>query len=141
MTRIDFYFNAANKVEVVCKLVFKALAADKCIFIYTRDEAQLRSLDSYLWAAHPLSFLPHVSSGHKLAAKSPVVLGGVPDKLSRPDVLINFTSETPDWFGRFDRLLEVVTDDLHDKEMARNRFRQFKSMGYPVEVHDLMAAK
>lgn len=122
-------------------MVFKALVADKCIFIYSRDEVQLRYLDSYLWAAHPLSFLPHVSSGHKLVAKSPVVFGGDPDRLSRSDILINISGETQDWFGRFDRLLEIVTDDLQDKEMARNRFRHFKSMGYPVEVHDLMAPK
>jgi DNA polymerase-3 subunit chi len=141
MTRIDFYLNAANKADVVRKLVVKALAADKYMFILTRDDAEKKYLDSFFWTSLPYSFLPHVCSEHVMANKTPVLLGRDPGKLYRPDILINFAGEIPEWLARFNRLLEVVTDDLHDKESARTRYRNYKSMGYQVEVHDLLVQK
>lgn len=140
MTRIDFYFNVASKAEVARKLAAKALHAEKHILIFTRDKTRARELDASLWASPQLSFLPHVLCGHPLAAKTPVLIGDDPEKLQRPDVLINITAEIPDCFARFDRLLEIVTEDPLDKEAARNRFRYFRERGYPLEVHDLKAS-
>jgi DNA polymerase-3 subunit chi len=87
-----------------------------------------------------LSFLPHVLCGHRLADKTPILIGDNPGKMLRPDVLINLDVETPEWFARFSRLLEIVTEDLQDKEMARRRFRYFKERGYSLDVHDLKAS-
>ncbi|MDP2786849.1 MAG: DNA polymerase III subunit chi [Pseudomonadota bacterium] len=140
MTRIDFYLNASSKAEVVRKLASKAFHAEKRILIFTRDEVRARELDAYLWTSQQFSFLPHVLCGHRLADKTPVLIGDDPEKLLRPDVLINVAAEIPDWFSRFDRLLEIVTEDPLDKEVARNRFRYFKERGYPLEIHDLKAS-
>jgi len=141
MTRIDFYFNASSKAEVARKLASKALHAGSQILIFTRDHARARELDVYFWTSHQLSFLPHVLCGHRLADKTPILIGDDPGNLRRPDVLINLDAETPDCFTRFDRMLEIVTDDPQDKEMARSRFRYFKERGYSLDVHDLSAAR
>lgn len=140
MTRIDFYLNAASKNEVTRKLVSKALHTGSHIFIFTRDEEHARELDTYFWTSQQLSFLPHVLCGHRLADKTPILIGDDPGKMLRPDVLINLDVETPEWFARFSRLLEIVTEDLQDKEMARRRFRYFKERGYSLDVHDLKAS-
>jgi len=141
MTRIDFYLNASSKVEVARKLASKALHAGSHILVFTRDLAHARDVDDYFWSSHQLSFLPHVLCGHRLANKTPILIGDDPEKLLLPDVLINLADITPDCFSRFDRLLEIVAEDEGDKERARGRFRYFKERGYSLEVHDLKTSQ
>jgi DNA polymerase-3 subunit chi len=137
MTRIDFYTNAASKDDVARKLIVKAFKAKQYVFVYTQDHHQARALDEYLWTSPQLSFLPHVLCGHPLAAKSPVIIGDDPKIAHRTDVLLNIGVDIPDSFPRFERLLEIVTEELDDKELARGRFRYYKERGYSLEVHDL----
>lgn len=141
MTRIDFYLNASSKLEVARKLASKALHVGSHILVFTRDVSLAREVDEYFWTSHHLSFLPHVLCEHRFADKTPILIGNDPGKLLRPDVLINLAEETPDCFGRFDRLLEIVTEDQVDKERARSRFRYFKERGYSLDVHDLRASQ
>lgn len=137
MTRIDFYLNAPSKIEIARKLAGKAICNNSKVMIYTQDEAFAREIDGYLWASPVQSFLPHALCGHKLAFKSPILIGANHVELSQPDVLINLDADVPDWFSRFGRLLEIVTVDPHDKDRARIRFRRFKENGYSLDVHDL----
>lgn len=139
MTRIDFYLNASSKDEVARKLAFKAMQVGSQVLVFTRDEVRAREVDEYFWTSQLLSFLPHVPCGHRLADKTPILIGDDPGKLQRPDVLINLAFEAPECFSRFDRLLEIVTEDERDKEMARRRFRYFKDRGYSLAVHDMKA--
>lgn len=137
MTRIDFYLKAAIKLEVARKLIAKAFKSGCCIFVYTRDQGRARELDDYLWISPHLSFLPHVVSGHPLTSKSPVLIGDEPNLIQRSDVLINFEHEVPENFSRFERVLEIVTEEQVDIETARSRFRYYKERGYLIDVHDL----
>jgi DNA polymerase-3 subunit chi len=137
MTRIDFYFNAPSKTDVARKLTAKAFGAGLNVLIYPRDAAQAQELDTVFWTAQQLSFLPHVRCGHPLARQTPILIGGDPDELGHADVLISLAEETPEFFGRFQRLLEVVSSEEADRERARQRFRFFKQRGYPLETHDL----
>ncbi len=141
MTRIDFYFNAPNKAEVARKLACKAINSGSHVLIFIPDESRARDLDAYFWTSPQLSFLPHARCHHQLADRTPILIGDDPGKLARPDVLINLASEIPDWFSRFDRLLEIVTEDSSDKELARIRFRYYKERGYSLSDHDLTASK
>lgn len=139
MTRVDFYLKAASKVEVARKLAAKAFKSGKYIFIYTCNRGLTAELDSHFWLSPPLSFLPHVASGHLLSTKSPVLIGDDPFGLQRFDVLINCDRDVPEYFSRFDRVLEIVTEDSNDISVARDRFRHYKERGYLLDVHDLSA--
>jgi DNA polymerase-3 subunit chi len=139
MTRIDYYLNAPNKSLVARKLAVKAFHAGKYTLMFTRDVDQIRELDASFWTSPILSFIPHVQCGHALANKSPVLIGADPVVLARPDVLINLAPEIPDCFARFDRMLEIVSEDEADKAEARKRFRYYKERGYAIDVHDLKA--
>jgi DNA polymerase-3 subunit chi len=140
VTRITFYFNAPDKLEVARKLASKAFQSGQRALVYTPDPAQAQALDQGFWTAQQLSFLPHVRCDHPLAAETPILIGDNPDALGRADVLINLAAEPPAFFGRFERLLEIVTTDPMDRERARARFRFFKERGYALESHDLGAA-
>lgn len=137
MTRVGFYFNAASKAEVARRLSVKAWQAGKQVLIYTQNEALAREVDATLWTDQSLSFLPHVRCGHPLAKETPILIGSEAEALSSPDVLINLDAESPPFFSRFERLLEVVTGDLADRDAARQRYRFYKDRGYPLETVDL----
>lgn len=141
MTRIDFYFNAGDKYEVMRKLVVKILQAGKSVFIFTRDAASRKRIDQYLWSTLPLSFIPHVECTHPLASYTPVVIGENLSILLKPEVLLNFDKDLPDGFARFERMLEIVSENADDRILSRDRFRFFKERGYPVFTHDLKADK
>jgi DNA polymerase-3 subunit chi len=137
MTRIDFYFNAPDKAEIARKLATKAFNSGQNVLVYTRDAALAQTLDATFWSAQQLSFLPHVRCGHPLARQTPILIGADPDELPSADILISLADEPPEFFGRFQRLLEVVSTAEEDRERARQRFRFFKQRGYPLETHDL----
>ncbi len=141
MTRIDFYFNAPGKAEVARKLANKTFQTGQQALVYTRQPAKGQELDTLFWTAQQLSFLPHVRCGHALARETPILIGDNPDELSSADVLINLEDETPAFFSRFARVMEIVTTDLEDREHARARLRFFKERGYQVDTHDLTATK
>jgi len=139
MTRVDFYFNAPAKAEVARKLATKSFQAGQQALVYSRQAQQCQTLDGLFWTAQQLSFLPHVRCGHPLARETPILIGDDPDELASADVLINLEDETPAFFGRFARVLEIVTLDETDRERARVRLRFFRERGYQVDTHDLTA--
>ena len=55
------------------------------------------------------------------------------------EVLLNLHSDVPEGFGRFDRLVEVVSaQDEADRAQARTRWRHYASRGYAIAHHDLV---
>jgi DNA polymerase-3 subunit chi len=137
MTRVDFYFNAADRLEVVRKLGAKAYQAGKCALLYTEDADVARDLDVGLWTSPALSFLPHVRCGHALARQTPVLIGADADELRSPDVIINLDPQWPACFSRFERLIEVVGRDEADRQAARQRYRFYQERGYALNNVDL----
>lgn len=83
MTRIDFYSNTRDKLEIVRKLVLKALETRQCVLIHAPDTQLAGEVDAYLWTHPPLSFLPHVRSGHPMARQTPVLIGDDPDEFGQ----------------------------------------------------------
>jgi DNA polymerase III subunit chi len=141
MTRIDFYFNAPGKAEVARKLAAKTFQAGQQALVYARQPSRCQELDGLFWTAQQLSFLPHVRCGHPLARQTPILIGDNPDELASADVLINMEDDTPEFFSRFTRVMEIVTAEINDRERARDRLRFFRERGYQVDTHDLAAAK
>jgi len=137
MTRVDFYFHANDKLDVIIKLLQKAAISGFHTFVYLRDSYLLSKYDQLIWQSRPLSFIPHVLFDHPLAGKTPIVLGADPANIIKFDVLINLEPVIRDYFSRFDRVLEVVTEELEDIELSRDHYRFFKQRGYPIYTHDL----
>ena len=136
MTSIDFYFNAADRLQVACRLAAKALAERKRVLIYAPDAELATKLDRLMWTWPATGFLPHCSAHDALAAETPVLIGG-DDEAAEIPILLNLSTDCPPHFASFERLLEVVGTDEADREPARDRFRMYKSRGYAVASHDL----
>lgn len=137
MTRVDFHFNAQDKLFYACRLLRKAWGTGARVVV-TGEPDLLRDLDVELWKFSPLDFIPHCyrTADEKLLARTPVVLADSPRTAPHQEVLVNLGAEVPDGFERFERLIEVVTEDPDDRQRARARWRHYKDRGYAVEAAD-----
>lgn len=141
MTRVDFHFNADNRLQYCCRLLRKIYRAGQKAVVFDDDPASLSALDQALWSFSQLDFIPHVMAGAAEAAQTPVLLACEPIEFPHHDVLVNLSAAPPEFFSRFERLIEVVGTDPAGREHARSRWRFYKERGYPIETHDLAAAK
>ena len=137
MTRIDFYFEAEDKLQVACRLSAKATRQNLRVLIYAPDEAGAQKIDRMLWTWQPAGFLPHCMTRSPLAAQTPVLITHDPEDTPHDEVLLNLHSAWPPAFSRFQRLVEIVSRDEEDRETARERFRFYRDRGYAIEKHDL----
>jgi len=138
MTRIDFHFNAPDKLQYACRLVRKIYRAGQRVVVFAEPVA-IAQFDAALWSFSQLDFIPHVAAGDPLAARTPVLLCSEPVETPHCEVLVNLARETPAFFSRFERMIEVVTGDEEDRAQARGRWRFYKDRGYPLESFDLAA--
>jgi DNA polymerase-3 subunit chi len=139
MTRIDFYFNSDDRLRTACRIVSKAYRQKLRVIIYAPEDSAARTIDQLLWTIEPTGFIPHCRSTHSIATISPVVITSNEDPPPHDEVLINLAHNPPDSFGRFRRLVEIVSTESSDRESARERFRFYKDRGYLIENHDLSA--
>jgi DNA polymerase-3 subunit chi len=136
MTRIDFHSGVPNKLAYACRLVRKARASGCNIVLFAGDSRQMAELDDALWTVSEQDFLPHVMAGNPLATRTPIILvQDAQTEVPHHEVLINLSDQTPDYFARFERLIEVVSADAADAEAGRDRYRHYKQRGYPVTHH------
>ena len=137
MTRVDFYFNAADKLQVACRLAGKAAARGTRMLIYAAEPETLQRIDRLLWTWPATGFVPHCGARDALAADTPVLMDTATDAAPACDVLLNLAAHTPPAFERFERLLEVVGRDDGDRQLARERYRFYRERGYALADHDL----
>lgn len=136
MTRIDFHSGVQDKLGYACRLVRKARANRCNLVVLADDEDQLATLDTALWTFAQDEFLPHVRVDDPLAAVTPILLAC--DTGLHPahhEVLVNLSSRTPEYFARFERVIEVVSREEADVMAGRERFRHYKQRGYVVDHH------
>ena len=137
MTRIDFYVEARDRIEVACRLAAKAVQARTRMLVYAPDESMVTRIDRQLWTQSPTGFLPHCMSHDPLAAETPILIARNVDDPPVDDVILNLADTFPPTFARFRRVLEIVSRDPQDKALARDRFRFYRDRGYRIETHNL----
>lgn len=142
MTRIEFYFNVANKSQLLADLVQTALIKRRQVTILAADEPAASQVSSDLWRTKPESFLPNVRANTSQSSVTPVLIGlqgddlkneAIPFNNMQDDMLINLTATEPSYFSRFTQLVELVGDDEQDKMAARARFKFYRDRGYEIK--------
>lgn len=141
MTRVDFHFNAPDKIDYGCRLLRKAYRAGQRVVVHCDDPAQLDVLDRALWTFSALDFIPHVRAHDPLAAETPIILSSSDIASPDRDIIVNLGQDTPPGYARFERLIEVVSTDERDRELGRQRWRFYRDRGYPINTHDVASPK
>jgi len=139
MTRIDFHFNAPDKLNTACRIVRKAHAAGQPVVVYCSDTTRLSQFDQALWTFAPLDFLPHCYAHDPLATQTPILLTSTEARLPIHQVLINLDDERPPFFSEFERLIEIVGSDDTDRNKGRARYKFYRDCGYALNNYDQSA--
>ena len=137
MTSIDFYFNAADRLQVACRLAGKAVAQRKRMLIYAPEAEVASRVDRLLWTWPAIGFVPHCTLHDPLAPETPVLIASDPETPPGCELLLNLGRDCPPHFERFERLLEVVSGEDSERQAGRSRYRYYLDRGYRIANHDL----
>lgn len=133
MTRIEFYFNVANKPLLLAELVRTGLNKRRQVTVLADNEEKASEISASLWQHEATSFMPNVLVNNALAALTPVVIHWQESVLLQDDMLINLTKAEPRFFSRFTHLVELVGEDEQDKLAARSRYKFYRDRGYEIK--------
>ncbi|MGH1484802.1 MAG: DNA polymerase III subunit chi [Cellvibrionaceae bacterium] len=138
MTQVDFYIlqqdNPIARLHFACRLSEKAANRNHHIVIAVQDEAQAKTLSEYLWSFKPESFLPHHLQTEE-APSSSIMLAWDKDEDQYHDILINLRDDIPEWFSRFQRVMEIVVQEDSCLSQTRDHFQFYRDRGYPLKSH------
>ena len=140
MTEVWFYVtedaSAPARALLLKRLLERARGSGRRLYIHTTDAGAAEKLDAWLWQP-PVAFLPHGRSGDPGAAQQPVVIGHGDDPGDHHDMLVNLGDDVPDFFSRFQRVVELVGGGDNDRVISRERWKLYRSRGYQVTKHEL----
>jgi DNA polymerase-3 subunit chi len=139
MTQIDFYTNVEDKLATACRIVFKAYGLKQRIVVFCPDTETAQRVDRLLWVSPSTAFVPHCESTDPLAPLTPVIIDYLGQEPLYDQLLVNLRHEWPAFFGRFERLIEIVSLDDADREHARERYKFYRDRGYQIRTHDMRA--
>lgn len=141
MLRIDFYIiqnDAPNAREVLaCRLVEKAYHLGHQIYLHTDSQQQIGAMDNFLWTFRAGSFIPHQIYEASFDENCPVHIGSHDNLDEGSDVLINLADEVPSFFSRFERIAEIVDQDVTTRTNGRERFKFYRDRGFAIESHNI----
>lgn len=138
MTQIDFHIlpspDLSELFRYVARLVQKARGKDHRILIAVGDASLQQQVSDALWGAIPESFLPNSELSESDDA---IQLTSSDECGDHHDVLINLRQDIPGFFSRFERVIEVVSQQPDWLTASRDRYRYYQDHGYPLSRHDL----
>ena len=141
MKEIEFHFNVPDKLQYSCRLLRKVYLRG-IRAVVTAEPPVLAELDQLLWKFSPAGFLPHcmATAGAPALAATPILLATRPDSCPSDSVLINIGQNIPAGFERFERFIELVSEQADDRLAGRGRWKAYKDGGFELKRHDLAAS-
>ena len=137
MTKVDFYTGSEDKLRTACQLSHKAMQNGLRVLLHTPDEATTEALDRLLWHYPATAFIPHCRSHETAANDMPVVLGHQEETFPHNELLISLHTECLPFFSRFERVIEIISQDEEDSRLGRERYKFYKDRGYEMRHFDL----
>ena len=136
MSRVDFYIlpDGAGVDRFACSIAAKAWSQGNRVHIHMSSEQQANQMDDLLWIFRDISFIPHAMFNGSESTETPVTIGYGSDYPQQSQVIINLDNEIPDFISGFDRIVEIVGGNEHNKQLARQRYREYRDGDY--EIHD-----
>jgi len=141
MTRIDFYVlpgdEPKGREQLACRLADKAYQLGHRVYIHTDNTSQTQQMDKLLWTFRQNSFVPHALLEDGEESPPPVILGNSDEPGDHADVLINLSHAVPEFFSRFERVTEVISQIPEHVKLGRDRYKFYKDRGYELKTHKL----
>ena len=118
-----------------CNLAAQAWRLGKRVLIACQTEQQALMLDEALWQRDPSEFVPHNLSGEMTTYATPIEISWVGKRnAQRRDLLINLQTQLPDYISSFNQIIDFVPADETQKALARERYKQLRSLGWELST-------
>lgn len=140
MTRVDFAYGASHVLTMACHTAARHANAGHMLFVYSTDAKKLARFNLKLWDFEPTSFISHCMIDDPLADYAQVLFMHKPEHLnlvSQPQWLLNLDTACPPQANKFDRILEIVSQNETDILHARARWQEYKKLGFKLKGHKL----
>lgn len=139
MTRVDFYIlsdvDLQASMRFACRLGLKGFQAGHPVHIHVDDDSSMSEIDQLMWSYPKDRFVPHCRLVEgKPTSDAPIQIGHTTPK-TEEGLLINLSREVPAFFGRFDRVAEIIVGAT--KTLGRDRYKYYRDRGYPLHHHEL----
>lgn len=127
---------------LACQKAFEAWQQRRRVLLVCQSKAQAEKLDDYLWQFDTSRFLPHNLSGEGPPMGSPVELcwPGCRGSGVR-QLLINLHDEPSDVATLFSDIIDFVPFEEADKQLARERYKVYKSLGFNLKTVQVESIK
>ena len=138
MTRVDFYVLSEKhgRLDFVSRLTEQIYRQGHRLHIHTTDNSMAERLDSLLWSYRDISFIPHEQTADS-AASSPVTIGYDQPPTACDEVLINLANDVPNFFSRFERVVEIIEAGDSHRQQGRVRYKYYRDRGYELTNHEI----
>jgi DNA polymerase-3 subunit chi len=142
--RADFYMIAgkpafvAQPLLLVCKLAEKAVQSGQPCLIFCETAEQADFLDDLLWEFDEDAFIPHQIVGMEEDEDmddTPVLIVPPGVEAGMRALVINLRNALPP--AGYQRVLEIVPADQAAREPARQRWLQYKQLGFELKRNEM----
>jgi DNA polymerase-3 subunit chi len=143
--QVDFYILNAEaeheRLRTACRLAEKAWQRGHRVFVHTESAETAGQVDDMLWTYRQDSFIPHALLRERQNVDAdllePVLVGDGSAEPADVDVLINLGESVPAFAERSARVAEIVSAEESARRAGRNRYRDYRDRGIPIQQHDL----
>lgn len=121
----------------VCKLVTAQFSQRRKVAIRARSQEQAELIDELLWQQPTDRFIPHNLVGEGPNGGAPVVIGWNQHADAfgyGRQVVINLANDTAPFLRGAQHIIDFVPAKDEDKELARERFREYRRSGASIET-------
>lgn len=130
--------SAPALLSSACRLAERCYLDKEKVYILATDQHQAEAVDELLFSFDPDSFVPHNLTGEGPAGGAPVEIGCEAPKGQR-SVLINLCPQAPTFAVKSRLIIDFVPADDAGKQLARERYKQYRTAGLAIDTYDLAA--
>jgi len=142
MPLVEFHTGVAEPVAFAYRLLRKAYRMGSRVLV-TAPQPRLDELDHALWTTDERDFLAHArmpGAVPAVASRSPIWLAlqaGLLMQEGGPKVLVNLGADMADGdaLGLCERVIEIVALDVDEAQAGRQRWREYKALGWEIKHH------
>lgn len=140
MPRVDFYLIDKPRFRedpllLVCELARRAFNNQQASVILATSQDQAEMLDARLWDFSDDAFIPHQIAGDDDDGITPVLI--VPPAMAVEERPLAINLREACALGKHERILEVVAADPAQRVGSRQRWSEYKRLGYELHKHDM----
>jgi DNA polymerase III subunit chi len=141
VSQVDFYIlhgmTSALRLRFICRLSEKIWRQGQRLYIHAESETQARQLDNLLWTFRLDSFVPHELWLPDQVLSSPIQIGYDVRRHPSIPLLLNTTLHFPVFIEECERVLEPIEDTPVARELARERYRRYRTLNWDIRTHDI----